>query len=39
MLKYLRASQQAAQTVAADTPFGQSAMQLYRTFVGDEDDL
>ncbi len=37
MLKDLRLSQQAAQTVAADTPLGQAATQLYQTFVEDED--
>jgi 3-hydroxyisobutyrate dehydrogenase len=39
MLKDLRLSQQAAQTVAADTPLGQAATQLYQTFVEDEDGL
>ena len=39
MLKDLRLSQQAAQAVAADTPLGQAATQLYQTFVEDEDGL
>ncbi|MFP7672994.1 3-hydroxyisobutyrate dehydrogenase [Marivita sp. S0852] len=37
MLKDLRLSQQAAQAVDADTPLGQSATDLYTTFVEDED--
>jgi 3-hydroxyisobutyrate dehydrogenase len=37
MLKDLRLSQQAAQSADADTPLGQAATELYRTFVEDED--
>ena len=37
MLKDLRLSQQAAQAVDADTPMGQAATELYKTFVEDED--
>ncbi|WP_040604199.1 3-hydroxyisobutyrate dehydrogenase [Sagittula stellata] len=37
MLKDLRLSQQAAETADADTPLGQAATELYRTFVEDED--
>jgi 3-hydroxyisobutyrate dehydrogenase len=37
MLKDLRLSQQAAEASNADTPLGQAAMELYRTFVEDED--
>lgn len=37
MLKDLRLSQLAAQSVDADTPLGQNATQLYRVFVEDED--
>lgn len=37
MLKDLRLSQQAAQAVDADTPLGQSATDLYATFVETED--
>lgn len=37
MLKDLRLSQQAAETVDADTPMGAQAMALYATFVEQED--
>ena len=37
MLKDLRLSQQAAEAADADTPMGQAATELYRTFVEDED--
>lgn len=37
MLKDLRLSQQAAETVGADTPLGAQALELYRTFVEEED--
>jgi 3-hydroxyisobutyrate dehydrogenase len=37
MLKDLRLSQQAAESVDADTPMGELAMRLYQTFVEDED--
>ncbi|MBY6114605.1 3-hydroxyisobutyrate dehydrogenase [Mameliella alba] len=37
MLKDLRLSQQAASEADADTPLGQAAMELYRSFVEDED--
>ena len=37
MLKDLRLSQQAAETVDADTPMGQRATELYASFVEDED--
>jgi len=37
MLKDLRLSQQAAQSVDADTPLGQAATQLYQSFVETED--
>ncbi|WP_058247122.1 3-hydroxyisobutyrate dehydrogenase [Tropicibacter naphthalenivorans] len=37
MLKDLRLSQQAAEAADADTPLGQAATELYRTFVEDED--
>ncbi|MEP5759623.1 MAG: 3-hydroxyisobutyrate dehydrogenase [Litoreibacter sp.] len=37
MLKDLRLSQQAAETVDADTPMGAAATDLYRTFVEQED--
>ena len=37
MLKDLRLSQQAAEAVGADTPMGARAMELYRTFVEEED--
>ena len=37
MLKDLRLSQQAAQTVDADTPMGQAATALYQSFVEEED--
>ncbi|MDQ7072239.1 MAG: 3-hydroxyisobutyrate dehydrogenase [Rhodobacterales bacterium] len=37
MLKDLRLSQQAAQSVDADTPMGQNATELYETFVEQED--
>jgi len=37
MLKDLRLSQQAAESVDADTPMGQNATKLYETFVEDED--
>ena len=37
MLKDLRLSQQAARSVDADTPLGQSATGLYQTFVEEED--
>ena len=37
MLKDLRLSQQAAESVDADTPLGQAATDLYRRFVEDED--
>ncbi|WP_342716002.1 3-hydroxyisobutyrate dehydrogenase [Marivita hallyeonensis] len=37
MLKDLRLSQQAAEASDADTPLGQAATELYRTFVEDED--
>src|SRR6056297_1500701 len=36
MLKDLRLSQQAAESVNADTPLGQAATDLYRTFVEEE---
>jgi len=36
MLKDLGLSQQAAEAVDADTPMGQSALELYRSFVEDE---
>ncbi len=39
MLKDLRLSQQAAETVDAATPLGQHATDLYKTFVEDEDGL
>ena len=39
MLKDLRLSQQAAEAVDADTPLGQHATDLYKTFVEDEDGL
>jgi 3-hydroxyisobutyrate dehydrogenase len=39
MLKDLRLSQQAAEAVDADTPMGQRAMDLYATFVEEEDGL
>ena len=39
MLKDLRLSQQAAESVGASTPLGQHATELYRTFVEDEDGL
>jgi 3-hydroxyisobutyrate dehydrogenase len=37
MLKDLRLSQQAAQAADADTPLGEAATELYRSFVEDED--
>ena len=37
MLKDLRLSQQAAEAVDADTPFGAFATELYRTFVEEEE--
>ena len=37
MLKDLRLSQQAAESVDADTPMGTAATELYRCFVEDED--
>ena len=37
MLKDLRLSQQAAEAADADTPLGQAATDLYKTFVEDED--
>ncbi len=37
MLKDLRLSQQAAEAAHADTPMGQAATELYRSFVEDED--
>ena len=37
MLKDLRLSQQAAQSADADTPLGEAATELYRSFVEDED--
>ena len=37
MLKDLRLSQQAAETVDADTPMGEQAAELYRQFVEEED--
>ncbi|MBM9594078.1 3-hydroxyisobutyrate dehydrogenase [Roseitranquillus sediminis] len=37
MLKDLRLSQQAAETADADTPMGQLAAELYRSFVEDEN--
>ncbi|MFW2587458.1 3-hydroxyisobutyrate dehydrogenase [Sagittula sp. SSi028] len=37
MLKDLRLSQQAAEAAQADTPMGQTATELYRAFVEDED--
>ncbi|MBS0124406.1 3-hydroxyisobutyrate dehydrogenase [Aestuariicoccus sp. KMU-90] len=37
MLKDLRLSQQAADSVDADTPMGEAAMELYRRFVEQED--
>ena len=37
MLKDLGLSQQAAEAVNADTPMGQAALALYRTFVERED--
>ena len=37
MLKDLRLSQQAAEAADADTPMGQAATELYRTFVEEED--
>ncbi|GGA11688.1 3-hydroxyisobutyrate dehydrogenase [Neptunicoccus cionae] len=37
MLKDLRLSQQAAESSNADTPLGQQAMELYQTFVEEED--
>jgi 3-hydroxyisobutyrate dehydrogenase len=37
MLKDLRLSQQAAESVSADTPLGQAATDLYATFVESED--
>jgi 3-hydroxyisobutyrate dehydrogenase len=39
MLKDLRLSQQAAETVDAATPLGQHATDLYKTFVEDEDGM
>ncbi|WP_343222751.1 3-hydroxyisobutyrate dehydrogenase [Mameliella sediminis] len=39
MLKDLRLSQQAASEADADTPLGQAAMELYRSFVEDEDGM
>jgi 3-hydroxyisobutyrate dehydrogenase len=39
MLKDLRLSQQAAETVDAATPLGQHATDLYKSFVEDEDGL
>ncbi|MEL6608526.1 MAG: 3-hydroxyisobutyrate dehydrogenase [Pseudomonadota bacterium] len=39
MLKDLRLSQQAAESADADTPLGQAATELYRSFVEDEDGL
>jgi 3-hydroxyisobutyrate dehydrogenase len=39
MLKDLRLSQQAAESVDADTPLGQAAMALYEQFVESEDGL
>ena len=37
MLKDLRLAQQAAEEAGADTPLGRAAMDLYRTFVEEED--
>ena len=37
MLKDLRLAQQAAEAAGADTPLGRAAMDLYRTFVEEED--
>ncbi|WP_113910976.1 3-hydroxyisobutyrate dehydrogenase [Roseovarius dicentrarchi] len=39
MLKDLRLSQQAAEAVGADTPMGEQAMEIYRTFVENESGL